>query len=124
MIYLPSNCKIQWLFPYYLTSLNQNIAKYTFYIDLGELQGYKTQRFSVYIINDNQDKVSYLVKKDKDKNIPKKAKLLFNFNACLEKGHEHPIPVSIITKKNPLRSVLNVDKETSQNIFYIKKFYR
>jgi hypothetical protein len=92
-------------------------------MELGELLGYQTQTFYVYYIIQNNDKISNLITSKKIINPSHHIMLLFEFEACIEKGYEHPIGVCLIHKQNPKRTILDFDFENKNKAdFYIKYF--
>lgn len=118
---IPFKMNYQVFVPY---QINQNITdldKYLFHIDLGELIGYNTITYNVWLTSTNQDKISFTILPISI-NKHDKFKLLFSFEASLENGYEHPIGIQLIDKFSPRRTILQVvDNEAD---FYVKKFYQ
>lgn len=122
IVYLPTIAKIQWIFPYHIDEINKNVKDRVFKLHLGELQGYNTKKFNVYIVYRKQDKISFLIKQQDKSDKPKRAVYFFTFEACIEKTYEHPISVMLNNRDNPIRTVLNIHDENNMGDFYISKF--
>ena len=119
LIILPNTLNINWLYPFLYKNYKDNIKNRIFNMEFGDLQGYKTNIFSVYFLFKNQKKISQIIIPN-NKISPLNSKLFFRFKASLESSYEHPIAIKIKTKKSPLRSILEIVK--SDGDFYIKKF--
>ena len=91
-------------------------------MEFGDLVGYKTGIFNVYIKYRKQDKLTFIIRKNNNEKIPKKAVWFFKFKASIEKGYEHPIPVLLENRDNPVRTLIDIDPNKDEGTFYIKSF--
>ena len=130
IIYLPCKSNVQLFYPLLFKNNSSNINDKIFLLDFGDKEGYNTSIFNVYFSLNKSDKISCIIYPNYVKHNYSNLHFIyvFSFEAVTSMGYEHPIPIKLLQKKNPIRTImhpiLDEDVENIECDFYVKKFIK